>query len=164
MASIAEWIQKIKTAIYGEEVRGAIWQSLEAMNTEVEAINVDEDQIQTNKTNIAANTAAITALNSRTNYKAIQTQLNLPSSVSINAGSLGTVFSNADLRTYTVSALDKPLTSGTLKAASYLWSNAAICVATDILVQNGKLTMALRNIAPESVTITAVRLLLLYEL
>jgi hypothetical protein len=65
MASIAEWINKIKTAIYGEEVRGAIWQSLEAMNTEVEAINVDGDQIQTNKTNIAANTAAITALNSR---------------------------------------------------------------------------------------------------
>ena len=65
MASIAEWIEKIKTAIYGEEVRGAIWQSLEAMNTEVEAINVDGDQIQTNKTNIATNTAAITALNSR---------------------------------------------------------------------------------------------------
>lgn len=65
MASIAEWIEKIKTAIYGEEVRGAIWQSLEAMNTEVEAINVDEEQIQTNKTNIATNTAAIAALNSR---------------------------------------------------------------------------------------------------
>lgn len=53
MASIAEWIEKIKTAIYGEEVRGAIWQSLEAMNTEVEAINVDEDQIEQNKQDIA---------------------------------------------------------------------------------------------------------------
>ena len=67
MASIAEWIQKIKTAIYGEEVRGAIWQSLEAMNTEVEAINVDEDQIERNKQDIATNTAAITALNNRLN-------------------------------------------------------------------------------------------------
>jgi hypothetical protein len=108
--------------------------------------------------------AAIGALNSRTNYKVIQTQLNLPSSVSIDAGSIVPVFSNADLRTYTVSALDKPLTSGTLKAASYLWSNAAACVATDILVQNGKLTMTLRNITTESFTITAVRLLLIYEL
>ena len=65
MASIAEWIEKIKTAIYGEEVRGAIWQSLDAMNTQVDAINVDSAQIETNKTNIATNTAAITALNSR---------------------------------------------------------------------------------------------------
>jgi len=66
MASIAEWIEKIKTAIYGEEVRGAIWQSLDAMNTQVDAINVDSAQIETNKTNIATNTAAITALNSKT--------------------------------------------------------------------------------------------------
>lgn len=65
MASIAEWIEKIKTAIYGEEVRGAIWQSLDAMNTQVDAINVDSAQIEQNKQNIATNTAAITALNSR---------------------------------------------------------------------------------------------------
>ncbi len=71
MASIAGWIEKIKTAIYGEEVRGAIWQSLEAMNTEVEAINVDEDQIEQNKQDIATNTAAITALNSRTVVSAV---------------------------------------------------------------------------------------------
>lgn len=64
MASIAEWIEKIKTAIYGEEVRGAIWQSLDAMNTQVDAINVDSAQIEQNKQNIATNTAAITALNS----------------------------------------------------------------------------------------------------
>lgn len=66
MASIAEWIEKIKTAIYGEEVRGAIWQSLDAMNTQVDAINVDSAQIEQNKQDIATNTAAITALNSRT--------------------------------------------------------------------------------------------------
>lgn len=47
MASIAEWIQKIKTAIYGEEVRGAIWQSLQAMNDEL--TSADVTQIPKNK-------------------------------------------------------------------------------------------------------------------
>lgn len=108
--------------------------------------------------------AAITALNSRTNYKVIQTQLALPSSVSIGAGASETVFSNADLRTYTVNALDTLPTSGTLKAASYLWSNAAAFTAADTLVQGGKLTMSLRNVTGVSVTISSVRLLLIYEL
>jgi len=51
MASIAEWIQKIKTAIYGEEVRGAIWQSLQAMNDEL--TSADVTQIPKNKQDIA---------------------------------------------------------------------------------------------------------------
>ena len=66
MASIAEWINKIKTAIYGEEVRGAIWQSLEAMNTEVEAINVDSAQIEQNKTDIAGLKAGVAWSNADT--------------------------------------------------------------------------------------------------
>lgn len=51
MASIAEWIQRIKTAIYGEEVRGAIWQSLQAMNDEL--TSADVTQIPVNKADIA---------------------------------------------------------------------------------------------------------------
>ena len=51
MASIAEWIQRIKTAIYGEEVRGAIWQSLQAMNDEL--TSADVTQIPKNKQDIA---------------------------------------------------------------------------------------------------------------
>lgn len=61
MASIAEWIQKIKTAIYGEEVRGAIWQSLQAMNDEL--ISADVTQIPVNKADIA---------NLRTDMTAVQ--------------------------------------------------------------------------------------------
>lgn len=65
MASIAEWIQKIKTAIYGEEVRGAIWQSLQAMNDEL--TSADVTQIPVNKADIA---------NLRTDMTAVQGDLN----------------------------------------------------------------------------------------
>lgn len=60
MASIAEWIQKIKTAIYGEEVRGAIWQSLQAMNDEL--TSADVTQIPKNKQDIAGLKTGVTTV------------------------------------------------------------------------------------------------------
>lgn len=54
MASIAEWIQKIKTAIYGEEVRGAIWQSLQAMNDELTSANVEATKAEVEDIRVGA--------------------------------------------------------------------------------------------------------------
>lgn len=67
MASIAEWIQRIKTAIYGEEVRGAIWQSLQAMNDELTSADVTQipknkaaiETLQTDVTNLKSSDAEL---------------------------------------------------------------------------------------------------------
>lgn len=82
MASIAEWIQKIKTAIYGEEVRGAIWQSLQAMNDEL--TSADVTQIPKNKTAIE------TLQTDVTNLKSSDTELK-----DIRVGADGTQYENA---------------------------------------------------------------------
>lgn len=82
MASIAEWIQKIKTAIYGEEVRGAIWQSLQAMNDEL--TSADVTQIQKNKQDIAGLKTDVT------NLKASDAEL-----TDIRVGADGTTYASA---------------------------------------------------------------------
>lgn len=74
MASIAEWIQRIKTAIYGEEVRGAIWQSLQAMNDEL--TGADVTQIPINKANIETLQSDVTTLQTDvTDLKSSDTEL-----------------------------------------------------------------------------------------
>lgn len=86
MASIAEWIQKIKTAIYGEEVRGAIWQSLQAMNDEL--TSADVTQIPVNKADIA---------NLRTDMTSLQGEVETAGAEveGIRVGADGTVYPNA---------------------------------------------------------------------
>ena len=86
MASIAEWIQKIKTAIYGEEVRGAIWQSLQAMNDEL--TSADVTQIPVNKADIA---------NLRTDMTAVQGSVTTQGAelADIRIGADGTTYGNA---------------------------------------------------------------------
>lgn len=89
MASIAEWIQRIKTAIYGEEVRGAIWQSLQAMNDEL--TSADVTQIPKNKQDIAGlKTDVETVKTDVTNLKASDTEF-----VDIRVGADGTTYKSA---------------------------------------------------------------------
>lgn len=82
MASIAEWIQRIKTAIYGEEVRGAIWQSLQAMNDEL--TSADVTQIPKNKQDIEGLKTDVT------NLKASDTEMK-----DIRVGADGTQYETA---------------------------------------------------------------------
>ena len=104
--------------------------------------------------------SALDALNSK---KIIQTQLNLPSSVAISANSKGSLLTSVDPRDLTRSSLDPVPSTGTLKAAVMLWATNGECFATDTLVQNGLLTIKARNPTASAITITAVRLLLIYE-
>lgn len=89
MASIAEWIQRIKTAIYGEEVRGAIWQSLQAMNDEL--TSADVTQIPENKAAIETLQSDVTTLQTDvTNLKSSETELK-----DIRVGADGTQYETA---------------------------------------------------------------------
>lgn len=93
MASIAEWIQKIKTAIYGEEVRGAIWQSLQAMNDEL--ISADVTQIPVNKADIANLRTDITAVQGSVTSLQSDVETAETEVEDIRVGYDGTVYGNA---------------------------------------------------------------------
>lgn len=105
-------------------------------------------------------TGAISALNGK---KIVQSQLALPSSVVIGAGSKATLLSSINPRDLTKTALDNIPSTGTLKAAVMTWSSGGDCIATDTLVQNGVLSLQARNPTSGALTISAIRLLLLYE-
>lgn len=90
MASISTYLQKIKSAVYGEEVRGSIYDALEAMNTEssnaIQYASTAKDSAQasataaqnsastaTQKANAAASSATA-AKTSETNAKTSETK------------------------------------------------------------------------------------------
>lgn len=104
--------------------------------------------------------AAVSSLNSK---KIVQSQLALPSSVVINAGSKATLLSSVNPRDLTKTALDNVPSTGTLKSAVMTWSSGGDCIATDTIVQNGTISLQARNPTSNAMTISAVRLLLLYE-
>lgn len=93
MASIAEWIQKIKTAIYGEEVRGAIWQSLQAMNDEL--TSADVTQIPVNKADIANLRTDVTAVQGSVTSLQGDVETAGAEVEDIRVGADGTVYNNA---------------------------------------------------------------------
>lgn len=105
-------------------------------------------------------TGALSTLNGK---KIVQSQLALPSSVVIGAGSKATLLSSVNPRNLTKTALDNIPSTGTLKAAVMTWSSGGDCIATDTLVQNGVLSLQARNPTSGALTISAIRLLLLYE-
>ena len=93
MASIAEWIQRIKTAIYGEEVRGAIWQSLQAMNDEL--TSADVTQIPVNKADIATLRTDMTAVQGSVTSLQGDVETAGAEVEDIRVGADGTVYGNA---------------------------------------------------------------------
>lgn len=109
---------------------------------------------------IAEHESNISTLNSK---KIVQSQFALPSSVVIGAGSKATLLSSVNPRDLTKTALDNIPSTGTLKAAVMTWSSGGDCIATDTLVQNGVLSLQARNPTSGALTISAIRLLLLYE-
>lgn len=91
-----------------------------------------------------------------------QTQIALPSSVSVPAGGRGTLLSNVDIRTLTCTALDD--ISGmtkTLVGVVYLWTNGANGIPIDILVMDNKVNLICYF--PTGGNATAVRLLTFWK-
>lgn len=90
----------------------------------------------------------------------------MPQAVTIPANSTLKVLDNTDLRSLTYDAFDQIPSVGTVKGIVYLWSNGAAdrgTYAVDALVSNGLVTLILRNPSANSVTISAVRLIVMLK-
>lgn len=99
-------------------------------------------------------------LNSKLTNFCVQTQVNLPSSVSIPAGESVKVLDAINLRNLTVSALDTIPSNGTICGIIFLWANGSVCTAVDTLVASDtSVTLTLFNMSARAQTVSAVRLL-----
>ena len=91
-----------------------------------------------------------------------QTQVSLPSSISISAGGRAQLLNNVDIRTLPHTALDD--ISGmtkTLVGVAYYWTNGATGIPIDILVSDNK--VSLHCYFPNGGNVSAVRLLTFWK-
>ncbi len=91
-----------------------------------------------------------------------QTQVALPSSISVPAGGRAQLLNNVDIRTLSYGALDD--ISGmtkTLVGVVYYWTNGAAGIPVDILVSDNKVT--LHCYFPSGGNVSAVRLLTFWK-
>ena len=84
--------------------------------------------------------------------------------VTIPAGQIASVFSSQDLSTVFSSIDVGTLPTGRkLIGAVFLWGSGSAYYSSDLLVQNGLITMRLWNYTANQMTLTSVRLLTFWE-
>ena len=121
-------------------------------------------RIKTSFTRLSAVETDVANLETRMDeaIEVYQTQIALPSSVSVSAGGRGTLLSNVDIRTLPCTALDD--ISGmkkTLIGVVYLWTNGASGIPIDILVMGNKVNLTCYF--PTGGNVSAVRLLTFWK-
>ncbi len=125
MANIAEYLARIKSAIYGEEVRGSIHDSIQAINSEVIDYNKEYDQKISEASKFAAN-----AENSATNAATSEINASTSAAVATEAANSASASATAAIESASLSEDSANLSKQYMEEAKKASETSNVEIAT----------------------------------